>query len=346
MVSPGCKIPVGLALALDEAGVSPADVLSAARLPARLLDVPGQRLPIPEYFALWQAIADVSADSSIGIRLATSVKADLTEPLFLAILSAADVAGALDVLARYKRLLNPEQLDLHADEGGGARTVTYRWPAGTPSLPRALVDAELTFVVEMCRRATRVPGLSPRAVHLPAAILPAGTEHAAFFRCPIHLGVAAYGLTFDAVDCARPFLTHNPQLSAALLPYLQASVPAPPRGTIARVRTAISERLRGRRPTVRAVAKDLAMSDRSLQRALQENGTSFRELLDDVRNDQARGYLTTTVFTDVEIAFLLGFEDPTSFYRAFRGWNHMSPAEYRRSLAAHRGPHSRAAPSR
>ena len=334
MTSPGCKIPIGLSPALEEAGVSCADVLSAARLPSRLLDVAGERLPIPEYLRLWQAIEDVSADPGIGVRLATSVKADLTEPLFLAVLSAADVRGALDVLARYKRLLNPEQIDVVADDAEGTVAVTYRWPPGTGALPRALVDAELTFVVEMCRRATRAPDLVPRAIRLQAESLPPGGAHAAFFRCPVHLGAEGYGLILDRADCARPFLTHNPQLSAALLPYLQAHVPPAPRGAIARVRAAISDRLRGQRPTVRAIGRDLAMSDRTLQRVLKDSGTTFRELLDDVRNDHARRYLTCTQFTDVEIAFLLGFEDPSSFYRAFRAWNGASPSEYRKSSAA------------
>jgi len=72
------------------------------------------------------------------------------------------------------------------------------------------------------------------------------------------------------------------------------------------------------------------MSDRALQRALQQSGTSFRELLDAVRNEQAQRYLAKASFSDGEVAFLLGFDDPRSFSRAFRTWNGMSPSEFRR----------------
>ena len=71
------------------------------------------------------------------------------------------------------------------------------------------------------------------------------------------------------------------------------------------------------------------MSPRALQRALKDNGTPYRQLVDQVRNDQAHAYLRSTSFSDGEIAFLLGFEDPNSFYRAFRTWNGMSPRQFR-----------------
>jgi len=71
------------------------------------------------------------------------------------------------------------------------------------------------------------------------------------------------------------------------------------------------------------------MSVRSMQRLLREHGTSFRTMLDEVRHEHARGYLGATSFSDAEIAFLLGFGDPASFYRAFRTWTGMSPGHFR-----------------
>lgn len=75
------------------------------------------------------------------------------------------------------------------------------------------------------------------------------------------------------------------------------------------------------------MAKEVAMSTRSMQRLLLDHGPSFRRLLDEVRNEHARGYLLSTSYSDGEVSFLLGFEDPTSSYRAFRGWTGMSPHE-------------------
>lgn len=327
-----CKIPIGLGAALDALGVSRAEVLARARLPRGLLDVDGHRVPVPAYFALWQAIRDASGDPAIGIALATSVRPDHTEPLFLAILSAPDVAGALDVVSKYKRLLEPTDLTVRVDDGAGEVVLTYVWPE--PGIPQVLLDAETAFIVDVCRRGAGRPELAPRAVHFRAATLEDGAGHAAFFRCPVHLGAAHDAVVFAAEDVARPFVTFNPELLDALLPYLRANTPASPQSVPARIRAVVADRVRGQRPTLGSVGRELAMSGRALQRALQEHGTSFRRLVDDVRNEHARGYLRSTSFSAGEIAFLLGFEEASSFYRAFRAWNGMSPSEFRRRSVA------------
>ena len=327
----GCRIPIGLGAALTECGVAPHDVLATARLPLRLLDGPGKRVSVPDFFALWNAVRSVSRDAGIGLRLATSIKLDLTEPLFMAVLCAADVAGAIQIVSRYKRcLVEPQSLTLQRDDAHQQVVVTYAWAEDRDAPPQVLVDAELAFIVEMCRRGTRHPDLAPRELHLRAATLDDRAGHTAFFRCPIRLGSERNAIVFAAEDVERPFLTHNPEMLRALVPYLEATTPPSANASLARVRSVIAERVRGQRPTVRTVGKELAMSSRALQRVLRENGTSFRRLLDDVRNQHAHEYLKSTSYSDAEVAFLLGFEEANSFYRAFRAWNGVSPSDFRR----------------
>src|SRR3712207_4341032 len=93
-----CKVPIGMAEALREVGLSHTDVLAAARLPLGLLDSPGPRVSVRDYFALWRAIETLSGDRGTGIALVTLIKLDLTEPMFLAVLSAPDVGGAIDLI--------------------------------------------------------------------------------------------------------------------------------------------------------------------------------------------------------------------------------------------------------
>ena len=323
---PAFKIPIGLGTALNEAGVSTAAVLAAAGLSATLLDSPAKFVPPADYFALWSAIRTVSGDPGIGIRLARSVRPDITEPFFLAIMNAADVAGAIDVVVRFRRLLDPQDLIASRDETGGL-VLTYRWDECAVSLPQALVDAELALLIEICRRGTGDEKLSPLEVQLRTAALEPGAGHADFFRCPVRLGAGRNALSFAEKDLARPFTTHNPDMLRALIPYLQANTP--PQSFVERVRSVIAARLRGRRPDARAVARELAMSVRAMQRTLKDDNSSFRRLLDDVRKEHAGVYLRGTSFSDGEVAFLLGFEDPNSFYRAFRAWYGQSPSSFR-----------------
>jgi AraC-like DNA-binding protein len=284
---------IGVLAALAARGVAVADVLALAGLPARLLDVAGVRVTVAEYFALWRAIRRASGDPNIGIALTRAVRADHTEPLFLAVFGSATVGAAVHAVAAYKRMLSPEEVLISTDEAHGEVVVEYVWPAPEGAPPQVLVDAELAFPVEASRRATRIEELAPRRVELAATALDPGSAHEECFRCPVHCGRQRNAVVLAAGGLGRPYLTHQ-------------------------------------RPTVDSVSRDLAMSGRALQRLLQQHGTSFRRLLDDVRHQHAHGYLTATSFSDTEVAFLLGFEDPASFYRAFRGWTGMSPSEFRR----------------
>jgi AraC-like DNA-binding protein len=327
------KIPIGMAEALREAGVSYAEVLATAGLSPRLLDIAGPLVSIRDYFALWQAIRTVSGNPSIGIILTTLIRPELTEPLFLAVLSARSVRAAIETVARYKRIFEPQGLDVREDETNGLVILTLPDPECDMVQPQVLVDTQFAFLIEMCRRGTHMSKLSPREVRLRVGALDTEAGHAEYFNCPIRLGAPANALVFAAEDVERPFLTHNPQLESALLPYLNASTPASPHSSIARVRAVIAERIRGQRLTVHAVGRELAMSSRAMQRVLRDNGTSFRQLLEDVRREHAQSYLSTTSFSDDEVAFLLGFEEANSFYRAFRSWHGVSPAEFRRRTA-------------
>jgi AraC-like DNA-binding protein len=314
--------------ALHEAGLSAREVLAAARLPSRLFDEAARRIPAVDYLRLWHAVRTVSADPNIGITLARLLKPELTEPLILAIISAATVADAVEVMSTYKRLLCAEDIDVDTADTGRL-TLTYRWPQLPVPMPQVLVDTELAFIVESCRRATGQPRLAPAEIRLRVPSLDRGATHARFFRCPIRLGCADNSLTFTAADAARPFVTFNSQMLDALMPHLRHLAGAVATSPVDQARTVIAERLRGPRPTVQGVAREMALSTRALQRILRDSGTSYRQLLDEVRNDHARGYLRSTTFTDAEVAFLVGFEDRNSFYRAFRTWNGRSPRQFR-----------------
>lgn len=77
------------------------------------------------------------------------------------------------------------------------------------------------------------------------------------------------------------------------------------------------------------MAQALLLSQRTLQRRLQEEGTSYQQLLDDTRRELAEQYLGQVDLTLLEVAYLLGFADPSNFFRAFRRWFGETPGEYR-----------------
>jgi AraC-like DNA-binding protein len=95
------------------------------------------------------------------------------------------------------------------------------------------------------------------------------------------------------------------------------------------VKEAIRRSLGGKRPTLQNVARELGMSARTLQRRLTGGGTSFQQLVEGARRELARHYLKQSKVELNETAFLLGFEDANSFFRAFQVWEGTSPGEWR-----------------
>jgi len=83
--------------------------------------------------------------------------------------------------------------------------------------------------------------------------------------------------------------------------------------------------------SIEAIASHLAMSKRSLQRALSAEAANFQGILGATRAELARHYLSNSTLSSGEIAFLLGFQDGNSFVRAFTAWNGISPIRYRKA---------------
>ncbi len=83
--------------------------------------------------------------------------------------------------------------------------------------------------------------------------------------------------------------------------------------------------------TVETVAAQFRMSERTLRRRLREEATSYQEILDDVRAELARHYLTKEKREIVEVALLLGFSDQSAFTKAFRRWIGQTPADFARA---------------
>ena len=100
-------------------------------------------------------------------------------------------------------------------------------------------------------------------------------------------------------------------------------------GLLTRVRRLLLARP-GDFPTLPSAARALHTSGRSLRRHLADLGTSYQEVLDEVRKRLALQYLGTTQLPLYEIAFLLGFSDPSNFRRAFKTWTGKTPGDYRR----------------
>jgi AraC-like DNA-binding protein len=321
------RVPSILPRKLDELGLSPVVVLRQAELPLGLFGQEKILLTTEEMFALYRGISEVSKDPAIGLKLGTEERVERYDPIAIAALYTRSFRDALQRLARYKQLTCPEEIRLV--ERGGEFLVQFIWLLADQPEPTLLVDACFAWVVGIGRRGTGLP-VNPKRIEFQRPEKHR-KMHEAHFRCPVNFDARQNVLVFSKTDIDRPFLTHNADLLAMVAPQLEAELTRQlAQKTISeQVKGIVKKLLAGRRPTLQDVARELHLSTRTLQRRLTDEGVTFQQLMEGARRELAQHYLLHSSLELSETAYLLGYEDANSFFRAFHHWVGTSPAEWR-----------------
>lgn len=311
---------------LRDLAVRPANVLRRAGLADDLFQQPAVRLAPDAYYRLWDSIEAETGDPLFPIRLCQAIRSESFSPALFAALCSPNLVVAAQRIAQYKTLVGPMRLDVSETRSGV--TLELSWLDAPLIPPVSLVVTELLFFVSLARMGTREP---VRPVEVSTTVLPSpAAPYEEFLGARIQRG-RRQRLVFTAADAARPFLTSNEALWTAFEPGLrqrladlEAEVP-----TARRVRAVLLEGLPSGLLSMEDVARKLALSKRTLQRRIEAEGTSYQQLLRETRQSLARHYLEKTALPAAEISFLLGFDEPNSFYRAFRAWTGATPNSVR-----------------
>jgi AraC-like DNA-binding protein len=326
------RVSGSMFLKLEELGVCASQVLRRAGLPHGLIDQPRSLLKTEELFALWRAIGEVSTNPAIGLLLGTETKTERFHPIGLAALSSENFGSAIDQMARYKQLSCPEEILQEKDDEEWS--IQFRWLLADEVEPPVLNDCCFAWVLSIARHGTGTR-LSPLRVEFVQARGHVKTIER-HFGCPVVYGGPRNAIVFRAADAERPFVTRNAELLGMLAPQFEEELKQENgnENFVERVRLAIQQKLTGQRPTIEDIADALHVSSRTLQRRLQDEGSSFQRVLEEARHQLARHYLNNSVLELNEAAYLLGYEDGNSFVRAFRNWEGVPPARWREQQRA------------
>jgi AraC-like DNA-binding protein len=321
------RVPGLLAERLREQRLSLPAILASAGLPAGFFEQERIFVSTDGLFALWRAIGEASGDPAIGLKLGTETRIERYDPAAIAALCSQSFGDALRRMARYKQLTCPEEI--HITRRDGECAVEFSWLLARDAEPVVLVDLCLSWILSIGRRGIAAP-LSPLRVELARTAAQRALIET-HFGCRAKFKAPRNALIFRESDLERPFVTHNAELLAMLGPQLDSELNARrSRQTLGeQVKSALKRLLAGRRPTIQMVARQLNLSSRTLQRRLAENGVTFQQTLDEARRELARHYLGQSSVELNETAYLLGYEDPSSFFRAFHDWEGTSPGQWR-----------------
>lgn len=309
--------------------------LSSAGVTSEELEDPDALVPYDALVGAWAALHERFPDRSLGMDYGRHVDPSALGMVGVTICHAPNVGVMVERLMRFQRMVDPHfQVDLQ--RGDDVSVLTMRHEPRVEALPE-IMEMFVTSFVQIMRTSTdrellpfRVDLAHPRRHPL--------AQYEEVWGAPVRFEQAAQALWFDSSVLSAPVVSAAPEAGKYLERYLESLMPprdrAPDEVTVtARVREHLLREVSTGDVDQPSVATALGMSSRSLQRKLSTEGTTFSALLDDVRRVHAERLLARKDLALYEITYLLGFADPSSFYRACRRWVDMTPDAWRASLS-------------
>ena len=297
---------------------------------------PDARVPIATIQRLWPLVMDATHDPHFDLHIGGHINFATAGTLAYVLMHAPTVGAAITQLCRYQ--------DIACQGVRTFQTPAPEWPGGiwlhleltSPAIvhPQYVLNSELSIYLAAFATLTGQP-VVPQAVRV-AYPRPADTRaHEQILgTANMEFDAPLTQVAFDAATLALPVPHANPALfplfeqhAAALLAQLPSQQPPP---LTERVRGEIVRLLKGEAPTLAAVADCLHLGVRTLQLKLKEAGHTYQQLLDAVRSDLAQRHLREPHLSITDVAFLLGYSEPSVFVRSFKKWTGQTPGAFRR----------------
>jgi AraC-like DNA-binding protein len=301
---------------LEAAGIGPADL-------AR----PDTRLPHGLLMSILESWVEHSGDRTIGLRAGASIEPGDLDPIEQAARSCSTFGEALDCAARYMHLLH-EASDVSLIDSGDQVLWRFRVTDGIPQ-PRAANDFIIAAAASFSLRCTTVDRMPTEVHFMHDAPRSEHDDYSAFSRSIVRFGMPHNGFVLEKALLDRPTRAGNARMHEAFDRYARELSERAALGARSRARSSIIAHLSGGDMCMETVAADLAMSVPTLRRRLEEEGTTFTDLVDDVRRELAERYLRDPQRSISEIASLLGFAHAPAFHKAFRRWKGVTPTAHR-----------------
>jgi len=287
-------------------------------------------LPTTDYLKLLDAGAALAGDPHFGLHVGECVKLGTYNVYGLILLSCRDFGQALQQTLRFEGLAHDLGRSALNVEGGIAE---YCWQSTHPSASRHLAESVFTGI-QVVGSWLAGRALPPAEIAFMHAQPDDCSEHRRIFGDKITFGAVANSARFDAALLAWPVRNADVSLYPVLQQHAEQLLQEKLRaqsdaGIVAQLRVAIVRSLAQDRARLPLIAQEMNITQRTLQRKLKEAGVTFQQVLDQTRRELAENYLKQERLGLAEIAFLLGYQEQSSFCHAFKEWTGINPGSYR-----------------
>jgi AraC-like DNA-binding protein len=290
------------------------------------------RLPVAAGQQFLAKAVEITGEENLGLLAARETKLGTFDVLEYASAFAPTWRAGIETAFRYAHLMN-EAADFRIEVAGDKAHLVLH---SKVPLVRAGADFQsAAFLVSATRWVdpTPQPKLEVWFTHEQPHDL--REYRTTFPGAKLRFSAPWNGFVFPAEQLDTKLASADPSLHHVLREHAERLLAKLGSGDslVEQVRAQVLSTLKGRPVTAEDIALQMGVTRRTLTRRLRQERTSFTELLDDVRRQAAIDYLTSTDQTVEDIAFLLGFSESSAFVRAFKRWQGMAPAAYRRSQA-------------
>jgi len=312
----------------DHYGVDPAPLFRRAGLdPVHTLDG-SARYPRARLMKLWDLAVEATGDPCIGLEVGFSLRPTSYHALGYSWIASHSLHEAMERLCRYYRVIATVPLQVELIEARAAYELEVIYPDPRNPSPPIAQDSFLASIVRLCRTATS-ESFAPLRVWMNHGDFGRGDEYARQFSAPVEFDMERAVLFFDKATLDAPLPGDNIELvranDAVVERYLEH---LDPDRVATRVRELLIDMLPTGNASQRLIARRLNKSVSALQRRLNAEGTTFRDVQDQTRRALAEQYVLDGKYTISQIAFLLGFSDQANFSRAFKRWSGTTPSQF------------------
>ena len=307
-----------------ERGGNLAELIESSGLPGSVITEPGVLIPFSFHLRLLDLAADKLAWPTLGLELATRQSIEFMGPIYPMIGKSPDVRAALKVFSEHLNIL-VQGVTTRVEENQD--NVSYTIECNTPRIANNThyQDHSLALLKNMMSWLCG-PSWQPRAVYFPRPESDNDSNYSVFFKAPVAFNSDKLRMIFERKYMDNKLDSEIHSISRQLRELLEEK---PEFGVTEQVKFMILTMLPTGHCNTAYVAEALGQTHRTLQRRLEQEGTSFKAILNSCRLERAKIYLSNKNYRMSDISSMLGFADQSGFTRSFHRWFKISPKQWR-----------------
>jgi len=321
-----------IAQGLEQNGIDSRQLFLDAGIDLDESESPNVRFPVSNMSRVWQLAVERSGDPCIALSIASNANPSMYSALGLSMISSRTIGEALSRGSRFSQIAS-DAANVVMREFDDRYDLVYQMsPEEEAVLRDEALEAFMASSLCILRSISKAP-FKPLEVHFRHDREEFRQRYEDFFAAPVFFSSGETRIVLSRESMEIECLQANPELADNMERWMAEYLAGFSDGTLSfKVCHLLAKKLPDGELKQDDVASALAMSTRSLQRGLQKERVSFKELLDKTRQDLALKYIGEKRLSLIEICCLLGFSDQSNFTKAFKRWTGHTPNAYRQDL--------------